>query len=46
LPGFSRDFLSRVVSRLTHPQKVRSCDLSTRDRISTGGPGEIWPLFV
>jgi hypothetical protein len=35
-----------VLSAALLSSEVRSCDLSTRDRISTGGPGEIWLLFV
>ena len=35
-----------VLSAALPSSEVRSCDLSTRDRISTGGPGEIWPQRV
>jgi hypothetical protein len=35
-----------VLSAAFPSSEVRSCDLSTRDRISTGGPGEIWPQCV
>jgi hypothetical protein len=35
-----------VLSAAFPSSEVRSCDLSTRDRFSTGGPGEIWPQRV
>jgi len=35
-----------VLSAALPSSEVRSCDLSSRNRISTGGPGEIWPQCV
>jgi hypothetical protein len=41
LPGFPEIFFLVCQSR---PPKAPSCDLPTRDRISSKGPGEIWPM--
>jgi hypothetical protein len=35
-----------VLSAALPSSEAQSCDLSTRDRISAGGPGEIWPQSV